>query len=411
MAEIILAAVSSLVFIDKKIMGVITFCINKNYKRAQNALFSILSSCLTEHNWYYMIIQIDFFMCGGFMESFRPLQKAAFTDVLDYGVFLFKKHFKKLFIINLMFNIPVMLLLAIFNPVFTEQYWSFLDPTDIAIASPDEIFSSLFTLYAMLFGSLALQGIYAITFKNIMEGSIVKILYADTVLNQKRTIKQVVKECFNQFGTLLLGRIIYILIQSAVFIVLYIVLVIGMLAAAFSMVGFASVSMTAPWVSIVISVLGILIVIGIILAISVIVGFFYGRYWMFIPAICIEQQKAGSSIGRCGNLGKNSFYLIGLSFTFGYMLIGLFPTVINTVFNIVYLASGNFDIELFRVGAVITQIFSEILRPLITCILTALYITLRVKREGLDMEINLWEIKQDELSRKKRWLPEAPDAN
>lgn len=39
MAEIILAAVSSLVFIDKKIMGVITFCINKNYKRAQNALF------------------------------------------------------------------------------------------------------------------------------------------------------------------------------------------------------------------------------------------------------------------------------------------------------------------------------------------------------------------------------------
>jgi len=53
------------------------------------------------------------------MESLRPLQRAKFTDVLDYGIFLFRKHFKKLFIINLIFNIPVMLLLAILNPVFT----------------------------------------------------------------------------------------------------------------------------------------------------------------------------------------------------------------------------------------------------------------------------------------------------
>ena len=69
------------------------------------------------------------------MESLRSLQRATFTDVLDYGIFLFKKHLKKLFIINLIFNIPVILLLTIFNPVFTEQYWNLLNPTDIVAAN------------------------------------------------------------------------------------------------------------------------------------------------------------------------------------------------------------------------------------------------------------------------------------
>ncbi|NLM11170.1 MAG: hypothetical protein GX213_10450 [Clostridiaceae bacterium] len=342
------------------------------------------------------------------MESLRSLQRAAFTDVLDYGIFLFKKHLKKLFIINLIFNIPVILLLTIFNPVFTEQYWNLLNPTDIVAANPNEIFSSMFT---MLFGSLALQGLYTVTLKNVMEGSIVKILYADTVLNQKKSIKQAVKECFSQFGTLLLGRMIYILIQGAVLAVLYIVLFIGVFSITFGILGLAVTSFTVPWVTVILSVLGIIIVIGAVFFISTIVGFYYGRYWMFLPAICVEQQKAGSSIGRCGNLGKNNFYLIGLSFTFGNIIVWLFPFIISSVFSIANLVSGSFDVELFRISTVITQIFSEILRPLLTCILTALYITLRVKREGLDIEIDLWQIKREELDRKKLKLQEAANAD
>jgi|GEM_PF-856830 len=345
------------------------------------------------------------------MESLRPLQRAKFTDVLDYGIFLFRKHFKKLFIINLIFNIPVMLLLAILNPVFTEQYWSFINPTDIVAADPADILSSMFTLYAMLFGSLALQGLYTVTVKNVMEGTMVKIIYSGTVLNRERTIKQAVKECFGQFGTLFLGRMIYILIQSAVFIGIYIILIIGMFAVVFSTMGIAAASVAAPLGSVLLTVLGILAAIVILIFVALLVGFFYGKYWMFLPAVCIEQQKAGSSIGRCNELGKNGFKLIALTFTFGYMLIGLFPLTVSSAFNVAGLASGSFNVEIIRIGTVITQIFSELLRPLLTCILTALYITLKVKREGLDIEIALWEIKREELERKKRMLQEAPNVN
>lgn len=345
------------------------------------------------------------------MGALRPLQKANFTDVLDYGIYLFKKHFKSLFIINLIFNIPVMLVLTVFNPIFTEQYWNLLNPTDLEVTGPEEIISSLFTMYAMLFGLLGLQGLYAVTLKNVMEGSIVKIIYADTVLNQKRTVKQVIKECFNQFGTLFLGRLLYILIQSAVFIILYIVLIIVMFAVTFGIAGIVITSFANTGITIVLSVLAALILIGIVFFISLTVAFYYGRYWMFLPAVCIEQKKAGSGIGRCNSLTKGNFFLIGLTMVFGYLFTGLFPLMVNLIFNAVSLYSGNFDVELFRIGTAVTQILSEILRPLITCIMTALYITLRVKREGLDLEMTLWDIKREEAYRKKTWMAEAPDVN
>jgi len=69
------------------------------------------------------------------------------------------------------------------------------------------------------------------------------------------------------------------------------------------------------------------------------------------------------------------------------------------------------DVTLIRIGSVVTQIFSAFLQPLLTCILTALYITLRVRREGLDMEMTLWEIKKEEFDRTQRWLAEAPNVS
>ncbi|AGC69325.1 hypothetical protein Cst_c23650 [Thermoclostridium stercorarium subsp. stercorarium DSM 8532] len=333
------------------------------------------------------------------MNSLRALRKARFTDILDYGIFLFKKHFKDIFIINLMFNIPAMLLLNLFNPVFTEKYWKLMEPTELVKTSPAAIVSSVVTLYAMLFGAVILQGLYAITLKNVMEGAVVRIIYADTVLNRKVTVKQAIKECFGQFGVLLLGRVLYLLIQCAVFLVLYIVLFAGMFALSFSITGLLVTAFIYHKIAVAPLILGILAVLGIIILISLVVGFFIGKYWMFMPAICIEGKKAAASIGRCNVLGKNNFFLIALTFVFGNLLVSLFPMVVGVVFGLIALNSGRFDMELYRISIVIAQIFAEILRPVLICIFTAMYITLRVKREGLDLEMTLWEIEREEAGK------------
>lgn len=344
------------------------------------------------------------------MESLRTLHKAHFTDVLDYGIHLYKKHFRKIFLLTVLFNIPLMVLITFIYPMFTDQYMNFLNPTANISPEPGAILSSMLTLYTLLFGYLAVYAVQALTLQNVLDGSIVKILYADVVLDQKRTVKQVVRECFKQFGSLFLGKLLYILIQSAVIFVLYIVVIVAVFAGTFAVMGVVTSTFIAPWVTVVLTILGILVCLAIVLLIAVVVGFFNGRYWMFLPAVCIEQLKAGSSIGRCGNLGKNNFYLIGLSYVVGYILVAMFPGIFNTVFSYIGAVTGNLDTGLLQVGTVIAQIFSTLLQPVLTCILTALYITLRVKREGLDMEITLWSIKKEEADRAQRWMVEAPDA-
>ncbi|MBP7175734.1 MAG: hypothetical protein KBA53_05885 [Thermoclostridium sp.] len=343
------------------------------------------------------------------MESLRTLHKARFTDVLDYGIHLFKKHFRSIFIINLIFNIPIQVLLAIINPVFSNQYLSMFDiSSGMASSSPSAMFSSILTLYTMLFGVLALYGLNTLTLQNIWEGSIIKLLYSDVVLKQERSIRQVVSECFKQFWSLLGGRFLYGLIQYGIVTVLYFVIIILILLGTFSVAGVVAIGV--PWVTVVLIILGILLSLAAVFFITVLTGFFYGRFWMYFPSICIEQKKASNSIGRGGNLGKKSFWLISLTYIAGNLLVWLFPGVINSAFSITGLLSSDFDMSVMRLVMVITQIFASVLQPLIICILTALYITLRVRREGLDMEASLWSIKQEEKDRTQRWMAEAPNA-
>ncbi len=338
------------------------------------------------------------------MESLRPLHKAGFTDVLDYGIFLFKKHFRKICIINLLFYLPFSILLTLINPVFSSQYQSFLNPGESMLIEPGEMFSSIITLYATILGSFLLYGIYSITFKNVFEGSMIKIIYADIVLNREITIWQAVRECFRQFGTCMLGRLLYILILCLMAVVLYFIILVGVFAGTFTFFGTTAVSLFTPWWSVVLMVIGALVLLAALFFVFVAAGYFVGKYWMFLPAICIEQKKVGLSIGRCGNLGKNSFYLIGLSYIAGAVLVAFLPGILNIIFIVINSASGSLDMSIMRIGAVITQLFSAFLQPLITCIMTALYITLRVRREGLDMEAIIWEIKDQEMKKSQRWV-------
>lgn len=342
------------------------------------------------------------------MESLRTLHKARFTDVLDYGIYLFKKHFRKIFLINLIFNIPIQVLLAILNPMFTSQYLSMFDTAGMVSSNPATMVSSILTLYTMIFGVLALYALNAMTLQNVWEGSVIKLLYSDVVLKQERSIRQVIGECFRQFWSLLGGRFFYGLIQYGITTAIYIVIIVLTLIGTFSAIGLVAIEI--PWVTAVLAILGVLIALAAVFFTAVLVSFFFGRFWMYFPAICIEQKKAGESIGRGGNLGKNSFWLISLTYIVGNFLVWFFPGTINTVFSTATLISGDIDVSMLRLGLVITQIFTAVLQPLIICIFTALYITLRVRREGLDMEVTLWSIKQEERDRTQRWMAEAPNA-
>ncbi|NLG89434.1 MAG: hypothetical protein GX494_09550 [Clostridiaceae bacterium] len=340
------------------------------------------------------------------METLRPLRNARFTDIIDYGFFLYKKHFRKIFLLDLMFYLPFMVLYTIINPVFTDNYLNIFNMSDNMAIEPADFISSIMTLYAMLFGSLLIYMIYWATLNNVFDGSIVKILYADVVLNREKTIGQVVRECFRQFGTLVLGKVLYGMIMSAVGIAVYFIMFIVIFAGTFSLFGLTS-AVLPQWGRTVLIIAAVVILFLIFIIIAWTVGYFSGMFWMFLPAVCIENKKAGQSIGRCGNLGKKNFVLIGLSYIAGTVIVALFPGIINTVVIVFSSVTGSIDVTLLKIGSVVSQLFAAILQPLFVCIMTALYITLRVKREGLDIEVALWKIIDDNIDKAKRWTAEG----
>lgn len=343
------------------------------------------------------------------METLRPLRNARFTDIIDYGFFLYKKHFRKIFLLDLMFYLPFVVLYTIINPVFTDSYLNFFNTPENIMIEPSELISSMLTLYAMIFGSLFVFIIYWVTLNNVFDGSIIKILYADVVLKKEKTIGQVVRECFRQFGTLVLGKILYGMIIYAVAMVVYLIIFVGVFAGTFSLFGLTSVASSPQWLKVVLIILAVLIIISAFVFIILTVGYFGGMYWMFLPAVCIEHKRAGQSIGRCGNLGKRSFFLISRSYIAGTVLVALFPSIINIIVFFISSATGNIDITLWQVGSVVSQLLAAILQPLFVCIMTALYITLRVRREGLDIEVSLWKIIKDNFDKAQRWTAEGTD--
>jgi hypothetical protein len=266
----------------------------------------------------------------------------------------------------------------------------------------------MLTLYAMIFGSLFVFIIYWVTLNNVMDGSIIKILYADVVLEKEKTIGQAVRECFRQFGTLTVGKILYGMIMFTVAIVLYIIVLAGIFVGVFSILGLTSIA-SLRWLTVILIIFASLILILGFIFIILAVGYFGGMYWMFLPAVCIENKKAGQSIGRCGNLGKKGFFLIGPSYIAGTVLVAFFPGIINLIVFFVSSVTGSIDVTLWQVGAVVSQLIAAILQPLFVCIMTALYITLRVRREGLDIEVSLWKIIKDNFDKAQRWTAEGTD--
>jgi len=342
------------------------------------------------------------------METLRPLRNARFTDIIDYGFFLYKKHFRKIFLLDLMFYLPFIVIYTVINPVFTDSYLNLFNAPESIMTEPSEFVSSMLTIYTMLLGSVFIYLIYWNTLNNVFEGSIVKILYADVVLKKEKTIKQAVRECFRQFGTLIAGKFLYGIIMGAVAVVLYLIIFAGVFAGTFSFVGIASIA-SLRWLAVVLIILAVIILIIGLVFIILTVGYFGGMYWMFLPAVCIENRKAGQSIGRCGNLGKRNFFLIGPSYIAGTVFVAFLPGIVNIIVLLVVSITSSFDVILWHVGTVVSQLIAAILQPLVVCIMTALYITLRVKREGLDIEIALWKIMKDNIDKAQRWTAEGTD--
>lgn len=333
-------------------------------------------------------------------EKCRYLTKMSIGDVLDYSIEIYKRNFKKITILALYFYVPFIFLYTLVISYFSSDLISnSIVPGKIGSSSSFPFTIMAFYLIIMVMGFLYL--IYSITLKSVMDASIAKIVYSDVTLGNVSALKTIIKDCFKRFSSLLANRVLSYLIIMGIVLGAYFVMVIIILV--FTVGGvFLSTSFqkgegaqinTAGAV-----IAGIfigLIVVAIFLAILLLVTYIIARYSMGIQSVIIENKTATEGISRCNSLVKKNFWHVSMTYIFGVLLFYTIPTLLTYGAQSLLLVSRN----LFIAAATLVQIATAVINPFITVLLTVLFINLKIKSEGLDLELKVDILLEEQRAR------------
>jgi hypothetical protein len=135
-------------------------------------------------------------------------------------------------------------------------------------------------------------------------------------------------------------------------------------------------------------ILVLLMVIGLGLG----VAFFAVKYLFGVHAVAIEGKTATGGMARSGELTKKSFWHVAFSYLFGGMLFYTLPLLLTVGASMFLLVS----LPAYIAAITATQVINAILYPFLVILLTVVYINLKVKKEGLDLELKVDKLLEEQ---------------
>lgn len=332
------------------------------------------------------------------MDNFeRELRKMSVGDVIDYSIEIYKRNFKKLTALSLIFYIPFIFVYSIAISYLTADMDNIGINAGIAGVDSSNLPYMLLSYYLLLFGMLGFYLLYSLTLKTVMDACIAKIVYSDVVNNSRLELKKVIKESFKKFKTLFANRILYYLIMFGIGIGFYILLfifvllvILGAASSSFIMAG------SDPLISILIVILVIILFLLMFIPLIAVMSYFYAKFGMGVQFIAIENKGATEAISRCNEISKKSFWSISMSVILGFILYLTIPSILSAGTQ----SLMHFNKTLFIAANTTSQTVWALLNPFVTTLLTVIFINQKIKNEGLDLEVKvdrmLMEVRNDE---------------
>ena len=333
-------------------------------------------------------------------ENDRTLKKMSIGDILDYSIELYKKNFKKLFILSLVLYIPFILLYTAVTSYMTGDLFKsagFNFNSGTFTEAPDT--SQAMYNFIAYFAVIAVMGLlymaFSITLQPVLDASVSQIIYNDAVNGKETSWREAARKSFKHFGRLLLNRLLYGLIiygiLSAAVFIFYIALFMGLFAA-FGSSLFAE-SSAAPDVFAAI-VMIIFIVVG-LLGMGLFVGYFAVRFGFGTQSVIIENVSASRAISRSHEITGKKFWHSGLSVAVAAVMVMTLPsTAAYAVYFVAFVDKG-----IYILANSVVQIIVGLVQPFITVVMTMLFIDLKIRKEGLDLEAKVDVMLEEERRR------------
>ncbi|HHV60071.1 MAG TPA: hypothetical protein GXX49_07245 [Clostridiaceae bacterium] len=319
----------------------------------------------------------------------RNLKEMSTGDILDYSIELYRRNLKKLCVLSFIFVLPFSIIYTMAGGYIYNQFVS-----STMIADPEEVLLlpyKYIAYYMLSLGIGALNLVYGILLRPVMEAAVVTAVYDDITEKQSVNIKELIKNSFRLFPRLLGNRALSYLIVSAIsfvgLIVFYIFLfafIFGFMAATISTPG------SEPNAFVLFALIMILTILGI--ALLLVIVYFSLRFGFGVQSIIIEKKKAIDALTRSWEVTKKSFLKLMIPYLMGMALFFFFPVILATGVQ----ALSFFNMSLFTVLNTVVQLLNSVLNPYIVILMTLIFINQKIRNEGFDLEVKIDRLLENE---------------
>ncbi|MCR4435542.1 MAG: glycerophosphoryl diester phosphodiesterase membrane domain-containing protein [Clostridiales bacterium] len=363
------------------------------------------------------------------VEYERTLRKMSVGDILDYSLEVYKKDFKKLTLLALIFYVPFMVL---YTAVVSYVSGELLNSAEVKGAtvfhsfhflksfsglavfganginrypgSPGEFTYMLLAYYLVLLLVSLVYFAYTITLKPVMDTAIIKIVYADVVYGREQGLKETVREAFKRFPRLVANRLLYGLIVFGAFLgvyILFIVFFVVLLLSSSAWLLSGVFSRPAGPVGNVALAMGIsVVVLVVIMAMGLFVAFFALKFGFGLQAVVIENKGAVEGLSRSWRLTGKNFWHILFSSLFGALLFFTVPALLSAGVSVLIEVNK----ALYTLLATVVQVVASLAYPYLTVLMTMVFINLKIKKEGLDLEVKVDKLLEAQQAEEQKGL-------
>lgn len=330
----------------------------------------------------------------------NDLKPMTVGDVLDYSVEAFRQNFKGIVLLSLILYVPW----TVFNSIITN----------ILV---DNQLSGVFTMYKDMFNGVyspqmlesyigdtsalgntvtglmsMLQFVYSITIKLVLNAAVIKMIYdyaisGKVMVSSFSDVKALIKYSFRFMPKMMGNAVIFALILGAAY---FISIIVGVVAIIIPIIAISALDFPPVLMAVVIMFLVLIVLVGVFIAI----GFFAVKLMFGANTIVIEGKSVSESIKRSFYLAKGKFWHIAFS--------GIFAIMLYYLFNALLLGATMFlavvNNTLYIVVNAFAQMSSAIAEPFILVFITVLFINMKVQKEGLDLEVKMRKVIEEEKS-------------
>jgi hypothetical protein len=314
----------------------------------------------------------------------RALKKMTAGDIIDYSVEVYKRNFKRVTILSLIFYVPFSFLYSVITNFFSKDFLMIGQTQDV---SPEA--SVAFVLVTMFMGVLYV--FYLLTINAVMSSAVTKVIYDDIVYQRSRKLKTVISESFKRFPGLFGYKTLMYLIMIGVamglmfgigIVFAVLTMILGLFGAMTAGVGgYAGVGVFA--------VLMIVMYALMVFSSIALVGFFYIKFGFGVQVIAVENKGATEGISRSIALSKFNYKSSFGALFFGYILYYFIPSLATGVVQVLSFLDSQVYNSIFFVATTAINITQSIFSPFIVTLMTVIFINMKIANEGLDLEVKV----------------------